>query len=183
MPKAVRPVVSEVVEHQRRDPSPKAVGRHLEQRDVLEHPGVSADADGEPHEPRNSTQTDAVERVIELISIVPAPAPVEIFDEHQQQKCRTRDQDDVHGADRDIDLTADSASRTRSSPDETAILHHSLAISRSRFRLKMHAGHEPPPSYCEVFAVRGEVRGNPATLGAPTEAKSLDWRAPQGLRP
>ncbi|MNF78051.1 hypothetical protein D3C84_602130 [compost metagenome] len=98
---AMQPVVAEIVEDKGKHPGPDAVGRQLEQRQVLEGKGV----DHQPHTLGQQTRggrqhagADAVDRVRHPIIAYPAPTVGQQLDGDQHKEKRHRIQNEVHDA-------------------------------------------------------------------------------------
>ncbi len=98
VPDAVLPVVTEVVEHQREQPDPRAVGGQPPRRHVLEGPGVDAHAQrAREHaaDLRQHAQPDAVDRVVDPVGVAAAqPTPTQ-FDRDQREEHRRGQRDDL----------------------------------------------------------------------------------------
>ncbi|MNO68145.1 hypothetical protein D3C76_589670 [compost metagenome] len=101
MAHAMQPVVAEIVEDKGKHPGPDAVGRQLEQSQVLEGKGV----DHQPHTLGQQTRggrqhagADAVDRVRQPIVADPAPTVGQQLDSDQHKEKRHRIQNEVHDA-------------------------------------------------------------------------------------
>ena len=103
MPKAVVPVVAEVIKHESKQPDPQAVLRQLQQRHILQRQGVGDQAHAlgqQPGRGRQHSRAQAADGVCQAIGTHPAPAVGQQLDSNQHKEKRYCIQNQLHGTPR-----------------------------------------------------------------------------------
>ena len=100
VPHAVQPVVTEVIEYERKHPHPWAVGRKLQQRQMLKGKRVSQQADALGQQAAGGRQhagAQAVDRIGQAIRINLAPTVSQQLNGNQHKEERHGVQNQIHG--------------------------------------------------------------------------------------
>ena len=109
MPHAVQPVVAEIIKHKSEYPGPDALGRQLEQRQVLEGEGVGQQAHTLGEQAgggRQHTGAEAVDGIRHSVVARAAPTVGQQLHHNQGDKKRYCVRHEVHGLVRSIFVTS-----------------------------------------------------------------------------